>query len=78
VKSVLRLGGLLRLHEGYFTREPSECATLLTEVNPLMDGTIELLLGGLQSPVEPIVLAEACHNIIGFINRNFSGDPYRN
>lgn len=78
IKSVLRLGGLLKLHEGYFTRQPSECATLITKVNPSMYGTIEMLLGSLQSPVDPKFLSEACHNIIGFINRNVSGDPYRN
>ncbi len=69
-KSVLRLGGLLRLQEGRFTRKPKECATFLNNVYPLVEESSTTLLQSLETPIEPKVLANACHRILLVLTGN--------
>lgn len=76
-KSGLRLGGLLRMQEGNFTRKPKECATSLSKMYPLIGGSCTLLLRSLEAPIEPRVLAEACHRILLMVNGTFMNDQQR-
>jgi hypothetical protein len=67
-KSVLRLGGLLRLQGGSFTRKPKECAALLNEMCLHTTDSSVLLLTSLGTAIEPETLVEACYSIINLVS----------
>ena len=77
-KSVLRLGGLLELQDGSFTRKPKECAVLLNKmhIHAVECGT--LLLTSLETPIYPKLLVEACHFIIKTVSELFVNDQQQN
>lgn len=67
-KSVIRLGGLLRLLSGRFTRKPKECAALLNEMCLHTADRSVLLLTSLGTAIEPEVLIEACYFVINLVS----------
>lgn len=77
-KSVLRLGGLLRLQDGFFTRKPTECAILLTKENSLIGSHADVLMESLNASVEPETLITACNQVLSWMNRIVSGLHYGN
>lgn len=73
-KSVLRLGGLLRLQDGIFTRKPEECIILLNKMHLHTAKSSALLLISLEAAIEQKTLAEACHFIINLVSGLFVND----
>jgi hypothetical protein len=70
-KSVLRLGGLLRLQDGSFTRKPEKCAILLNKMHLHTAKSSALLLISLEAAIEQKTLIEACHFIINLVSGLF-------
>ena len=73
-KSVLRLGGLLRLGEQCFSRNPEECASWLQTVSPNSSDATTVLLRSLATSVEPTGLAKACRQILTDMDQAFLHD----
>lgn len=73
-KSFLRLGGLLKLHQGNFTRKPEECAVWLTNMCPIVWESSTLLLQSLNTIIEPKLLADACSHILHVVNGALMND----
>ena len=73
-KSMLRLGGLLRLRNQSFTRNPEECASWLQTISENSSDAATLLIGSLAKGVEHSSLANACRQILADVNRAFLHD----
>jgi hypothetical protein len=76
-KSVLRLGGLLRLGQQFFSRNPEECASWLKTISLNSSDSVTLLLRSLATGVEPTDLANGCRQILTDANRAFLHDMQR-
>lgn len=76
-KSVLRLGGLLNLQKGGFSRQPEECAVWLSNLSPQLDDDIFQLMHCLETVVDPNIIAESCRRILPVIKRAFLNDQLR-
>ncbi len=73
-KALLRLGGLLELQDGGFTRNPKECAGLLNRIYPQTKGSSIVLLRCLEVPIEANILSDACHHILIVVSRENMND----
>jgi hypothetical protein len=76
-KSMLRLGGLLRLRNQSFSRNPEECASWLQTISANSSDAATLLVRSLTKGVEPSSVANACRQILADVNQVFLDDIQR-
>lgn len=75
-KAVLRMGGLLNICEGRFTRSPNECALLISKACPRIERSVSLLLEAVGGNCDSAELIMASHSVLGAFSQELIDAAY--
>lgn len=70
-KSILRIGGLLKLNEGFFTRSPSEGALILCELVPKTINDVTVILESFEIQTSPKALFRSYVEVLNMIKEKY-------
>ncbi|HIM97762.1 MAG TPA: hypothetical protein EYM57_07690 [Gammaproteobacteria bacterium] len=66
-KMILRIGGLMKIKEGFYTRSPSECALIMCELLPNLKESVSVILNSFNIETSEVVLFNSYIEVLRII-----------